>query len=754
MLGDDLRVALGMAVEYARGRQHEFLTLEHVLHGLLHDPSASEAMAACGADLAKLEQAVVAELAKMPAIAVDAGYEPAQTKGFRRVLQRALAQVQHHGRPDVKGTDVLVAMFGEPDSPAVFLLERHGVTRLDVTRFLSHGVRKAGLRPDLVPAGPGEGAPTSPASALAAYTTEWVARAAEGKIDPMIGRSAELERLIHVLARRRKNNPLLVGDPGVGKTAIVEGLARAVHSGDVPELLREVRIHALDLGSLLAGTRFRGDFEERLKGVIAAVEDDPKAILFIDELHTLVGSGATSGGAMDGANLLKPSLSAGRLRCIGSTTHEEYRTALGKDKALARRFQVIDVSEPTLDDCRAIVRGLKASYEGHHEVTYDEEALDAAVSLSARHLTDRKLPDKAIDVLDEAGAAVKLRGAKVVGVADVEATIARIARIPPKQVSTEDRDKLATLTGDLRRVVFGQDPAVDAVVTAIKMSRAGIGHPTKPIGSFLFAGPTGVGKTELARQLAFALGLPLLRFDMSQYMEKHAVSRLIGAPPGYVGFDQGGQLTDAVHKSPHCVLVFDEIEKAHHDLFSILLQVMDHASLTDNNGRRTDFRNAIVILTTNAGARAAAGRGLGFGGQQGVSRADTVLRDTFPPEFRNRLDAIVWFTSLPEPVVLQIVDKFLAELESQLTERQVTLQATEAARAFFLQRGYSPEYGAREMGRVIQEHVKRKLADELLFGALRKGGHVVIDVVGDEVTLACVSREPDGSVASVEPASS
>jgi ATP-dependent Clp protease ATP-binding subunit ClpA len=534
--------------------------------------------------------------------------------------------------------------------------------------------------------------------------------------------------MVHVLARRRKNNPLLVGDPGVGKTAIVEGLARAIHEGNVPELLRGVRIYALDMGSLLAGTRFRGDFEDRLKGVIKALQSDDKAVLFIDELHTVVGAGATSGGSMDASNLLKPALASGTMRCIGSTTHEELRQSLGKDKALARRFQTIEVGEPTLDDSVAIVRGLAPAYATHHGVTYADDTLPAMVKLSHRHVTDRKLPDKAIDVLDESGASVRLAGRQTVEMNDVEATVARIARIPPRQVSTEDRDRLRTLEEDLRRVIFGQDPAISAVVASIKMSRAGIGSATRPVGCFLFAGPTGVGKTELARQLAFALGIPLHRFDMSEYMEKHAVSRLIGAPPGYVGFEQGGILTDAIHKTPHCVVVFDEIEKAHADLFSILLQVMDHASLTDNNGRRTDFRNTVVVLTTNAGARAAAGRGVGFTPGSAEGRSDAVLKDVFPPEFRNRLDAIVHFASLPEPVILQIVDKCLVELEQQLADRNVTLSATEAARRTFLREGYKPEYGAREMGRVIQERVKKPLADELLFGALVAGGHAEIDV--------------------------
>ncbi len=744
MLGDDLRVALGMAVERARQKRHEFLTTEHALHALLHDPRASEVLEACGADLRKLEKDVEGMLDGMEPIDVpDAEYDPVQTVGFRRVLQRAVAHVQHTGKGAVDGSHVLVALFAESDSQAIALLERHGVNKLDVTSFIAHGVRKNGPRKDVgAPAGSGpegEADRSSPASALADFTVELVARAAAGRIDPLIGRASEIERMIHILARRRKNNPLLIGDSGVGKTAIVEGLARAVHEATVPELIRDVRIYQLDMGALLAGTRFRGDFEDRLKNVVKALEDDPKAILFIDEIHTVVGAGATSGGSMDASNLLKPALSSGTMRCIGSTTHEEYRQSLGKDKALARRFQPIEISEPSVDDAVAIVTGLAPRYAEHHSVSYAEGTLAAMVKLSHRHINDRKLPDKAIDVLDESGAAARLSGRTSVEMEEVEATVARIARIPPRQVTSEDRDRLRTLGEDLKRVIFGQDKAVAAVVDAITMSRAGIGHLTKPVGSFLFAGPTGVGKTELARQLAFAMGIPLHRFDMSEYMEKHAVSRLIGAPPGYVGFEQGGLLTDNVHKTPHCVLVFDEIEKAHHDLFAILLQVMDHASLTDNNGRRTDFRNTIVVLTTNAGARAAGGQGVGFTPDPPSGRADKVLKDVFPPEFRNRLDAIVHFDTLPEPVVLQIVDKCLLELEQQLVDRGVTLSATAAARQFFLKEGFKPEFGAREMARVLQEHVKKPMAVELLFGGLAAGGHAEVDVVDGKVVLRITS---------------
>jgi ATP-dependent Clp protease ATP-binding subunit ClpA len=596
-----------------------------------------------------------------------------------------------------------------------------------------------------VPQGHGGVSPdagATPEKMLETYTTDLRTRAEAGKIDVLIGRDAEIERMVHILARRRKNNPLLIGDPGVGKTAIVEGLALRIARGEVPDLLRDVRIHAVDFGAMMAGTRFRGDFEERLKGVLKAVEDDANAVLFFDEIHTVVGAGATNGGSMDASNLLKPALSGGALRVIGSTTHEDYRGSFGKDKAFARRFQNIDVDEPTQDEATSILRGLAPAYGDHHGLVYDDDALASAVTLSARHIHDRKLPDKAIDVIDEAGASVRLRGGDRVTVTDVEAAVARIARIPPKSVSNEDRDRLRNLEVDLKRVVFGQDHAVGVVSNAIKMNRAGIGSQRRPIGSFLFAGPTGVGKTELARQLALTLGVAFHRFDMSEYMERHAVSRLIGAPPGYVGFDQGGQLTDAVHKTPHCVVVLDEIEKAHRDVFNLLLQVMDDASLTDNNGRKTDFRNAIVILTTNAGAAKAASRGLGFVETGSATRAEGALKDVFPPEFRNRLDAIVWFEPLPESVILQIVDKFLMELELQLAERNVRLLATDAARAHFQKQGFSREFGAREMNRVIQDEVKRPLADLLLFGALAKGGTAELDLEDDRIVVRATPANP------------
>jgi ATP-dependent Clp protease ATP-binding subunit ClpA len=740
-------VALGMALEHARKRRHEYLTTEHLLHALLHDPRAAEILDACAADLEAIETAVEAALDTHPSIDVQDEYDPHQTLGFRRVLQRAITHVQSTGKLPVDGGNVLVALLGETDSDAVYILTNNNVTRRDVAGYISHGIRKDGRTSDAsTPSGTGpEGesrSATSPDQALAEFTDDLYQKATDGRIDPLIGRELEIERAVHVLARRRKNNPLFIGESGVGKTALVEGIAQRIVDGNVPDFLTDVRIYALDMGSLMAGTRYRGDFEERLKAVLKALENNEKAILFIDEIHMVVGAGATTGGNMDASNLLKPALASGELRCIGSTTYQDYRSSFGKDKAFARRFQSIEVDEPSPDEAVAILRGLQGRYEEYHSVSYSDEAVENCVKLSARHINDRLLPDKAIDVLDEVGAAVRLMKETQVLLSHVETSIARMARVPPKSVSTADRHRLKNLEGDLKRVLYGQDSAVEMVTTAIKMSRAGIGSPTKPIGSFLFAGPTGVGKTELAKQLAAAMGVSLHRFDMSEYMEKHSVSRLIGAPPGYVGFDQGGLLTDAVHKTPHCVVVLDEIEKAHADVYNILLQVMDHASLTDNNGRKTDFRNTVIILTTNAGARQAASRNVGFIQGTGAGRAEGELKRMFPPEFRNRLDAIVWFQTLPEEVILQIVDKFLLELENQLFERNITLTATEAARQFFMTEGFSEEYGAREMSRVIQEKVKRPLADVILFGDLAEGGEAEIDYVDDDVVIRTKAAPP------------
>jgi ATP-dependent Clp protease ATP-binding subunit ClpA len=744
MLNEELRIALGMALERARKERHEFLTLEHVLLALIYEPGTAEILESCGADLSRLEQDLEVVLATFEQREKEDTPEPAQTVAFRRVLQRAILHVQSTGKVPVCGSDVLVAMFSEPDSQAIYLLKQQGVERLDVVSYLSHGVRKSG-KPGIPSAG-GSGPMDEPGGlpadvdALAEYTVDLYEKAAKDKIDPLIGRAKEIQRTIQVLGRRRKNNPLFVGDPGVGKTALVEGMARAIFLEQVPDMLRGVHIYALDMGALLAGTRYRGDFEERLKAVVKELEENDKAILFVDELHTVVGAGATSGGSMDASNLLKPALASGDLRCMGSTSHQEYRTSIAKDKAFARRFQIIEVGEPTVAESMEILKGLQSRYEEHHGVTYTDEAVEACVTLSERHLSDKHLPDKAIDLLDETGSCARLAGEKQVGIELVETTVASIARIPARTVSVEDRDQLANLEEDLKRVLYGQNEAVGQVVTAIKMSRAGIGSPRRPTGCFLFAGPTGVGKTELARQLALVLGVEFVRFDMSEYMEKHAVSRLIGAPPGYVGFEQGGLLTDAVHKTPYCVIVMDEIEKAHHDVFNILLQVMDHASLTDNNGRKTDFRNAIVILTTNAGAREATGRNMGFSPLPSSTKVEEVLKKVFPPEFRNRLDALVQFNALPREVVLQIVDKFLLELENQLEEKNITLSATAEVREFFAEEGFKPEFGAREMQRVMQEHVKRPLADEILFGHLRKGGRAEVHLIDGKVVVRAMGR--------------
>jgi len=662
-----------------------------------------------------------------------------QTLGFQRVVQRAAAHVQSAGKEEIDVENILVALFREPESHAAFLLAQQGVTRLDVVSYLSHGISKIPQPTDAressadpEEAESDEAGPMRPSrKPLQAFTTNLVELAAAGKIDPLIGRDKEIERTIRVLCRRRKNNPVFVGDAGVGKTALAEGFALKVHQGDVPEKLRGVNVYALDMGALLAGTRFRGDFEQRLKDVLAALKKEPGAILFIDEIHTVVGAGATSGGSLDASNILKPALASGELRCLGATTYHDYKSFFERDRALARRFQKIEISEPTIDEAHQILKGLKSRYEEHHGVTYTDNALRSAAELAAKHINDRFLPDKAIDVIDEAGASAQVKPAagakKTVRTKDVEHVVASIAKIPPRSVFVDDRERLSTLERDLKLTVFGQDEAIHTLVSAIKLSRAGLGHPEKPIGSFLFAGPTGVGKTEVAKQLATALGVQFLRYDMSEYMEKHTVSRLIGAPPGYVGFDQGGLLTDGIRRTPHAVLLLDEIEKAHPDLFNILLQVMDHATLTDNNGRKADFRNVILIMTTNAGAMEMAAAAIGFGGRSNADKGPKAIERLFTPEFRNRLDATVSFHSLSPEVVERIVDKFVMELDAQLNEKKVFLELTPAARKYLADKGYDPTFGARPMARLIQQEVKRALAEEILFGRLKDGGKATID---------------------------
>ena len=735
-LADDLRVALSRALDEATLRRHEFLTLEHVLLALLHDPTTADVLKAVGVDLRQLENDLSAFLeSEVEKIPEGRPVEPQQTPAFQRVLQRAAFHVQHSGRDTLDGPAVLIEVMREEDSYAVFLIESQGVKRLDITSYMSHGTRKDGLvsRGKATAGEDGDGEVAE--HPLEAYATELVAKAAEGKIDPLIGRTEELQRLAHILVRRRKNNPLLLGDPGVGKTALVEGLARHVHEQAVPDPMKGCKIYALDMGALLAGTRYRGDFEERMKAVMDALAEEEKAILFIDEIHTIVGAGATSGGTMDASNLLKPALADGTIRCIGSSTHREYKQAFGKDRALARRFQSIEIGEPSVDEAVEILRGLLEGYAKHHEVEFTPDAVEAAARLAAKHIADPKLPDKAIDVIDETGASVRLEGRTTVNVDDVEATVARIARIPAKSVSNEEKVSLNDLEADLKAVIYGQDDAIAAVASAIKLSRAGLRDGDKPVGSFLFAGPTGVGKTELAKQLADILGISFQRFDMSEYQERHTASRLIGAPPGYVGYEQGGILTDAINRHPHCVLLLDEIEKAHGDIYNLLLQVMDHASLTDNTGKKADFRNVILIMTTNAGASEAATKPLGFGDRNSDLKVDRALQRTFTPEFRNRLDALVQFGPLPEPVVIRIVDKFIGLLEDQVAERGVKIHLTQKAREWMAEEGYKPEFGAREMGRVVHNHIKKPLADLMLFGPLQDGGEAVIDLVDGELTV-------------------
>jgi ATP-dependent Clp protease ATP-binding subunit ClpA len=751
MFSKDLEYTIGQCYKEAREQRHEFMTVEHLLLALLANPTAAAVLRGCGADIEKLAKdlrSIITET--VPVLPSGDERDTQPTLGFQRVLQRAVYHVQSSGRKEVTGANVLVAIFGEKDSHAVYFLHQQEVERLDVVNYVSHGIAKIGHESDTAPAAGEAGTEAESEgkdkdNALVEYATNLNERAAEGKIDPLIGREEEIERTIQVLCRRRKNNPLYVGESGVGKTALAEGLARRIVEGNVPAVLEEATIWALDLGALVAGTKYRGDFEKRLKAVIAQLKKDPHAILFVDEIHTIIGAGSASGGTMDASNLIKPVLASGELRCIGSTTFQEFRGVFEKDRALARRFQKIDVVEPSVADSVEILKGLKSRFEEHHSVTYSDEALQAAVDLSVKHIPDRLLPDKAIDVIDEAGAHQRLlpedkRTGKV-DVGEVEYIVARMARIPQKQVSASDRDVLRNLDRNLKMVIFGQDQAIDTLASAIKMARSGLGDANKPIGNFLFAGPTGVGKTEVTRQLALQLGIELVRFDMSEYMEPHSVSRLIGAPPGYVGFDQGGLLTESVVKHPHCVLLLDEIEKAHPDLFNILLQVMDHGVLTDTNGREANFRNVILVMTTNAGARQAARRSIGFLEQEHASDAMEVIRRTFTPEFRNRLDAVVQFKALDFEHILRVVDKFLIELESQLLEKRVSLNVTADARRWLAEHGFDQQMGARPMARLIQDKVKRAIADELLFGKLADGGKVSLDVRDGELTVDTASAE-------------
>jgi ATP-dependent Clp protease ATP-binding subunit ClpA len=746
MFSKDLELTIGQCYKDAREQRHEFMTVEHLLLALLENPSAAAVLRACGADIGKLGKELKAIIAEtVPVLPPGDERDTQPTLGFQRVLQRAVYHVQSSGRKEVTGANVLVAIFGEKDSHAVYFLNQQEITRLDVVNYISHGIAKIGHEPQQQPGGGGSereaeegGEPKG--NPLVEFASNLNELARLGKIDPLIGRAEEVERTIQVLCRRRKNNPLYVGEAGVGKTALAEGLAKRIVENDVPPVLKDATIYALDLGALVAGTKYRGDFEKRLKAVIGQLKKEPQAVLFIDEIHTIIGAGSASGGTMDASNLIKPMLASGEIRCIGSTTFQEYRAIFEKDRALARRFQKIDVVEPSIGDSFEILKGLRSRFEEHHNVEYTNDALLAAVNLSVKHIADRLLPDKAIDVIDEAGARQRLvpeeERKNVVDVPEIEFIVARMARIPPKQVSASDRDVLRNLDRNLKMVVFGQDQAIDSLASAIKMARSGLGNPTKPIGCFLLAGPTGVGKTEVTRQLALQLGIELIRFDMSEYMEAHSVSRLIGAPPGYVGFDQGGLLTEQVVKHPHCVLLLDEIEKAHPDVFNILLQVMDRGALTDTNGREANFKNVIVVMTTNAGATQAARRTIGFVAQNHATDAMEAIRRQFSPEFRNRLDAIVQFGALDLDHILRVVDKFLIELETQLHEKHVALHVDQDARRWLAEHGFDPQMGARPMARVIQDNVKRALADELLFGKLVDGGRVLLSVKDDKLDVA------------------
>ncbi len=743
MIAQELEVSLHMAFVEARQKRHEFITVEHLLLALLDNPTAAEVLRSCGANMDELRKNLTQHITEQtPRIAADREVDTQPTLGFQRVIQRAILHVQSSGKKEVTGANVLVAIFGEKDSHAVYFLQQQGITRLDVVNYISHGITKS-IQPQQGGKGEAETEQENPAEAanspLDNYTQNLNAQALAGKIDPLIGRDRELERVIQTLCRRRKNNPLLVGEAGVGKTAIAEGLARRIVEGSVPELLEKSTVYALDMGALLAGTKYRGDFEQRLKAVLKQLVDNPHAILFIDEIHTVIGAGAASGGTLDASNLLKPALSNGQLKCIGATTYLEYRGVFEKDHALTRRFQKIDVVEPSVEETIEILKGLKSRFEAHHSIKYTANALTTAAELSAKYINDRHLPDKAIDVIDEAGAAQRIapkaKQKKVIGKTEIEDIVAKIARIPPRSVSTDDRSALANLGRDLKAVVFGQDPSIEALTSAIKMARSGLGNPQKPIGNFLFSGPTGVGKTEVARQLAYCMGIELIRFDMSEYMERHAVSRLIGAPPGYVGFEQGGLLTEAISKKPYAVLLLDEIEKAHPDIFNILLQVMDHGTLTDNNGRKADFRNIVIVMTTNAGAESLAKNSMGF--TKSVKAGDEMeaIKKMFTPEFRNRLDAVISFAALSPEIIMRVVDKFLMQLDEQLTEKKVEANFTQALKEHLAKKGFDPLMGARPMARLIQDTIRRALADELLFGKLVHGGKVSIDIGEDEKVI-------------------
>ena len=741
MIAQELEVSLHLAFVEARQKRHEFITVEHLLLTMLDNASAAQVLRACGVNLEELRQVLTDFIAThTPVTPGDQEVDTQPTIGFQRVIQRAILHVQSTNKKEVTGANILVALFGEKDSHAVYFLTQRNVSRLDVVNFIAHGIDKTlASLPAKTQSETESEQEQAAGGALQSYTLDLNTQALAGKIDPLIGRDLELERVIQTLCRRRKNNPLLVGEAGVGKTAIAEGLARRITEDDVPEILKNAHVYSLDMGALLAGTKYRGDFEQRLKAVLKELADAPNAILFIDEIHTMIGAGAASGGTMDASNLLKPALSNGQLKCIGATTYQEYRGIFEKDHALSRRFQKIDVPEPSVEQTIEILKGLKSRFEEHHSVKFSAAAITSAAELSARFINDRHLPDKAIDVLDEAGAAQRIlpksKQKKVVGKHEIEEIIAKIARIPTRTVSHDDRNTLKNLDRDLKATVFGQDKAIDMLARAIKMSRSGLGNPQKPIGSFLFSGPTGVGKTEVARQLAYSMGMPLHRFDMSEYMERHAVSRLIGAPPGYVGFDQGGLLTEAITKQPHCVLLLDEIEKAHPDIFNILLQVMDHGTLTDNNGRKADFRNVVIIMTTNAGAETLNKAQIGFTKTAAAGDEMADIKRTFTPEFRNRLDAIVSFASLDKEVILRVVDKFLMQLEEQLHEKKVEAVFTDALKDHLAENGFDPLMGARPMARLIQDTIRSALADELLFGKLANGGKVIVDVKDGKVIL-------------------